>query len=111
MLNLASAAKALKAISEDGEALRCVEHAPAEERRAVLKDIRKLAGPICMSFMMGEMEWPRKKQGVIMDAVMASRITLVASMSHSFSGSSICAKIRKTSLLRDLLPKSKALKS
>ena len=79
MLNLASAAKALKAISGDGEALRCVEHAPAEERRAVLKDIRKLAGPICMSFMMGEMEWPRKKQGVIMDAVMASRITLVAS--------------------------------
>ena len=79
MLNLASAAKALKAISEDGDALRCVEHAPAEERRAVLKDIRKLAGPICMSFMMGEMEWPRKKQGVIMDAVMASRITLVAS--------------------------------
>ena len=79
MLNLASAAKALKAISEDGEALRCVEHAPAEERRAVLKDIRKLAGPICMSFMMGELEWPRKRQGVIMDAVMASRITLVAS--------------------------------
>ena len=76
MANLTAASKALKALDPEGSGLRCVESAPLVEIREQLKMIRRSAGPGVGSVLMGELEFPRRKQGVLMDSVLAVRIPL-----------------------------------
>ena len=78
-----SASKTLKALGKDGEPLKCVESDPSEELRESLKTVGKAAGPVIGSFIMGLFEHPRRKQGVILDAVFAARTKLFAANARS----------------------------
>ena len=73
MTDIVSAAKTLKALGDDGEALRCVEADPTEVQRMALKRVGKAAGPVVGMFVMGMLEYPRRKQKVLLDAVYAAR--------------------------------------
>ena len=50
MTDLVSAAKTLKALGDDGNALRCVEADPTEVQRMALKKVGKAAGPVAVSY-------------------------------------------------------------
>ena len=76
MANMTAAAKTLKTLDPEGKGLRCVESAPLTNIREQLKTIRRSAGPGIGSVLMGELEFPRKKQGVLMDSVLAVRMPL-----------------------------------
>ena len=78
MTDLVSAAKTLKALGDDGNALRCVEADPTEVQRMALKKVGKAAGPVVGMFVMGLFEYPRRKQKVLLDAVYAARMQLFA---------------------------------
>ena len=78
MTDIVSAAKTLKALGDDGEALRCVEADPTEVQRMALKRAGKAAGPVVGMFAMGLLEYPRRKQKVLLDAVYAARMQLFA---------------------------------
>ena len=83
MTDVVEAAKILKALGNDGEPLRCVEADPSEVQRKQLKTLRKAVPSAIGSFIMGVLEYPRRKQRVILDAVYAARATLYAANADS----------------------------
>ena len=109
---MTAAAKTLKTLDPEGRGLRCVESAPLPEIREQLKKIRRSAGPGVGSVLLGELEFPRITQGVLMDSVLAVRIPLyTASAEDKFlladraSGEG-AAEAEKTFLTRRLTARS-----
>ena len=78
MSDLVTAAKTLKALGDDDDGLKCVESDPPEIQRSALKKIRRAAGPAVAAFTMGILNYPRRAQGALMDALYAARSTLYA---------------------------------
>ena len=83
MSDLVTAAKTLKALGDGDEGLKCVESDPPEIQRSALKKIRRAAGPAVAAFTMGILKYPRRAQGVLMDALFAARSTLYAADAES----------------------------
>lgn len=83
MSDLVTAAKTLRALGDGDEGLKCVESDPPEIQRTALKKIRRAAGPAVAAFTMGILKYPRRAQGVLMDALHAARSTLYAADAES----------------------------